>query len=51
MAIQTQCPLLGAFERFMAGLAGLLELGMPFDDITGHDQGLDLGIGVRCYEG
>jgi hypothetical protein len=51
MAVQAQCPLPGAFECFMTGFAGFLELGMSFNDIAGHDQRLDLGIGAWCYEG
>ena len=51
VAVQAQRTLLAAIECLMAGIAIHLVLGVPFDNVARHDQGLDLSIGVRCYEG
>ena len=42
MAIEAQCSLLAAFESQMAVATIFLILGMCFDDLTRHDQSLDL---------
>ncbi len=51
VTIEAQCALLGAFEFRVAGIAVLFVLRMTFDDLAGHDQRFDLGIGLLgCHE-
>ena len=49
MTIETQCALLCALEFCVAGIAVFFIFGVTFDNFTGHDQRLDLGIGFIGY--
>ena len=51
VAVEAQRTLLFTIECLMAGIAIRLVFGMPCNDLARHDQGFDLSIGVRCYEG
>jgi signal transduction histidine kinase len=51
MTIQTQGSLFGAFELCVAGIAVLFVLRVTFDNLAGHDERFDLGIGLfGCHE-
>lgn len=50
VAIEAQGALFVAIEGLVTSLAIGLELRVTLDDFTGHDQGLDLGIGNGRYE-
>ena len=49
VTIEAQCSLFGTLELRMAGTAFFFVIGMTFDDFTGHDQRLYLGIGSLGY--
>ena len=49
VTVETQCSLFGTLELRMTGAAFFLVFRMTFDDLTGHDQRLNLGIGSFGY--
>ncbi len=51
VAVEAKRALLAAIKCLMARAALGFVFGMPLDNVARHDQGLDLSIGVRCYEG
>ena len=51
VAVEAERALLAAIKCLVARAAFGFVFGMPFDNVARHDQGFDLSIGVRCYEG
>ena len=49
MTVETQCALFRSLEFRVARIAVFFVLGVTFDDLAGHDQCLDLGIGSFGY--